>query len=570
MSRRIDLSRRRDDSNLYAHRDPTPFFVDEDETEELNDEEVNDVGNEEYYEESYDEDVANEEYYENSTQGSRIGIRERVANQIGGVAEEAKGEAKSKLVKLALKNPIVRKVIIIIVAIALVVLLLAILVASVVVQEENKGLATGGYYAMICPEVTVIFVDKNNNYEPIGTETFPLEEYVSGVIRGEVLGLHNIEIYKEMAILARTYIIHRALEHGCTVESSARNQVFRKAEDKPQYAEMVAEAVDATRGQVLLENGEIISAHYDAFCSIAVDDKYYTLKQANQKIPRSWADSQAGIAESWKQGTCAGNHGMGVSQWGSYYLATEEGYKYDEILKFYYGDNVQISTGSFSTLVGLEIKDTSNASTLYEPLSSYLPKKGGSVEDLNNFIKTNVQNNGVGTRGGVVAAAVSLVNYLYDIGGVKLPYYWNGKYQRIGVNPNFGGYTSSSAHGQSNAGFDCSGFVSWAIKNGGFNFPGSGTGGMAQYGYGDTCSISDASCIGQPGDLLNSSNCGSGIGHVQLIVAVDEAKGVYYIAESSYGLTIHSVGIHSNNCGNMHVIHMDNYYNNSANIDYSY
>ena len=52
---------------------------------------------------------------------------------------------------------------------------------------------------MRCPEVTVIFVDKSNGYTPTGTETYPFEEYIAGVIRGEVLGLNNLEIYYNLS-----------------------------------------------------------------------------------------------------------------------------------------------------------------------------------------------------------------------------------------------------------------------------------------------------------------------------------------------------------------------------------
>ena len=570
MSRRIDLSRRRDDSNFYASRNTRPFFDEEEiENEETpNEEKPKEVSQEAYYEEEeiYEGQEIGEEINDDEYREKKPSIKETVSEKMGGVAKEANKEVKAEVIKMAMKNPIVRKVVLIVIAISLVIILLAALISSIIASDSNSGLATGGYYAMICPEITVIFVDKNNGYAPTGSETFPLEEYVAGVLRGEVLGLHNIEIYKEFAILARTYVIERALTHGCTVEASDRNQVFRKYEDKPQYAEMVYEAVESTKGQVILYNNEIMNVHYDAFCSIAVDDKYYTIKQQNQKIPRSWVDSQGGIAASWKQGNCAGNHGMGVSTWGSYYLITQEGYTFDEVLKYYLGDDIAISAGSFmSSIAGLEIKDTTGTPVLLEPLSTYLPSKGSSVGELNEYIRSSVRENGAGTRAGVVTAAVSLINFL-EAAGARLPYYWGGQYQYIGVNPNFGGYTSASAHGEVHAGFDCSGFVSWAILNGGYNFSRITTVGFDNRFGGNSCYVNDSGCVGQPGDLINGYNC-----HVQMIVAVDEAKGVYYIAESSYGLVMRAVPMHSAGCGSgTKILFMDSFYNNGSNINYNY
>ena len=312
-----------------------------------------------------------------------------------------------------------------------------------------------------------------------------------------------------------------------------------------------------------------MSTEYDAFCSIAVDDNYYTINQKNQKIPRNWVDSQSGIKSEWKQGNCAGNHGRGLSQWGSYYLATTQRYTFEELLKYYLGDDIAVSSfGFMASIPGLVIKDTTDARELHQSLSSIL-----SVSDLNAFIQNSVKNNGAGTRAGVVTAAVSLVNYLYDGYHVRIPYYWGGSYQQIGVNPNFGSPTGSvgDSYGRSfsYSGFDCSGFASWAIRNGGYNISRHTTATFDSSFSGDSCNIASQSCIGQPGDLINSASC-----HVQMIVAVDETNGVYYVAEStgSLGLIMRAWNMHSGNCGSAatKIIHMDNFYNNSANIDYGY
>ena len=579
MARRIDLGRQRDNSNFHMHRDTRPFLY-EDELDE-NNENPQDNLNEE------DENNYNDYYYEqgndsNEYTGTRPSIRQTLASALGrkrkknnsGLAnnalESAENEIEGQAIRFIMRKLVLKKVILIAIPIILVLLLITFLFASIIEIDGKSGLATGGYYAMKCPEITVIFVDKSNDYAPIDSETFEFEEYVAGVIRGEMAMLHNIEMYKEFALLARTYAAGK-IGDDCTIEASDRRQVFARIEDGFAYADMIYQAVQETKGQVILQDNELVNVHYDAFCSIAVDDNYYTIKQASQKIPRSWVDSQPGIAASWKQGNCAGNHGMGVSTWGSYYLVTEEGYTYDEVLKYYLGDDIMISRGGFiGSIDGLEIKDTVGATPLNESLSSALEEHGSSIEELNSFIHDNVEENGAGTRAGVVTAAVSLIDYLYDGMGVKIPYYWNGKHQVIGVPSNLGGLTTPSAHGETHAGFDCSGFVSWAIMNGGYNFSGVSTKGFDQYAYGDDCYMSESSCIGQPGDLLNSTDCGSGIGHVQLIVAVDEDSGVYYIAESSYGVTMTSVPIHGGRCANMKVLHMDNYYNNSANINYNY
>ena len=447
---------------------------------------------------------------------------------------------------------------IILLFIIIIVLLLAIIFAIFGLSSNN--MATGGYYAMRCPEVTVIFTDKSNNYEVTGTNTYQLEEYVAGVIAGEVGFLNNNEINKEFAIAARTYLLTH--DNNCTIESSDRQQVFRELNGSP-TDNLALAAAEETKGKVLLSNNQLYSVQYDAFCSIDVDNNYYTIKQANQKIPRNWVDSQSEIASAWKQGNCEGNHGNGLSQWGSLYLAAEQGYTYDQIIKYYLGNDVVISSGSLMSIAGLEIKNTTDAKELHEQLSTFLPKNGSSVADLNNFIATNVNNNGYGTRAGVVTAAVSLVNYLYDGAKVRIPYYWGGHYQHTGIDPSFGGFTNGSVSKYGSAyyynGFDCSGFVSWAIRNGGFNIGRHTTAGFHRDYSGNSCNIKSSSCIGQPGDLINSNGC-----HVQMIVSVDETSGKYYVAEStgSYGLIMRAWNMHAGNCGNKEtrILHMNSLY----------
>ena len=114
----------------------------------------------------------------------------------------------------------------------------------------KNGLAMNGYYAMRCPEVTVVFTDKQNNYEVTDIKTYPLEEYVAGVVAGEVGFLGSTEVDKAFAIAARSYFF--ANESNCTIESSDRKQVFREL-TTTQTDKLAIEATEATKGKVLLK-----------------------------------------------------------------------------------------------------------------------------------------------------------------------------------------------------------------------------------------------------------------------------------------------------------------------------
>ena len=99
---------------------------------------------------------------------------------------------------------------------------------------------------------------------------------------------------------------------------------------------------------------------------------------------------------------------------------------------------------------------------------------GGSagIESLNNLIKSNAEKYGAGTGKGTAAAAITLINSVKEK-GYRLPYYWAGGHGGIsnGAKPSWGSKTSTSCsiYGTcySYDSLDCSGFVSWAIKNGG-------------------------------------------------------------------------------------------------------
>lgn len=553
MKRKVDLDAPRSEPN-FTHNHAHPFYRDvyddSDEEEVLDDTEP-----------LYEESSVENNSYDNNTQNN---VKEETTEAV----KEGTAVVAKSLIK---KHP---GIIIAICGGVLLLFIILLLIASILLAgaADEESTAEGSYYDIRCEDVTVIMTDKSNGYKVTGTKTYSLDDYIAGVVAAEVGGFNNLEVYKTIAVAARTYLLNND-DGECTIESSDRKQVFRDITS--QKNSLIYKAVRETEGQVILNGNGLAYVEYDAFCSIAVDKDYYTIKQQNQKIPRSWVDRQSGIISEWKQGTCAGNHGRGISQYGAYYLASQEDYQYDDIISYYLGEdneNIAISGGGIESIGGLLIKDTSDSDELSESLTTVLSHNGSSIGAINSHIRNSVKENGAGTREGVVTAAVSLINYLDNI-GYHIPYYWGGVYQQIGVNPNFGSrtVTSTSRYGNSYnyVGFDCSGFVSWAIKNGGYNFGRHTTSSFDSSFSSDSCNITSSSCIGEPGDLINSASC-----HVQLIVAVDDDNGVYYVAESAgdVGVVIRKQNMHSSNCGTAttKILHMDNYYDNENNVNKGY
>ena len=121
-------------------------------------------------------------------------------------------------------------------------------------KEEKKEDAS-------CPiDITVVGVD-----EPLA-----LEEYVKGVVAGEMpIGFHP-EALKAQSIAARTYVLNTTNYGKTPIARDVSAQVYKsKEERKKQWGKKfkenekkLASAVEATTGDVLLYNDELISAMF--------------------------------------------------------------------------------------------------------------------------------------------------------------------------------------------------------------------------------------------------------------------------------------------------------------------
>jgi stage II sporulation protein D len=99
-----------------------------------------------------------------------------------------------------------------------------------------------------------------------------LEEYLIGVLAGEMPASFEIEALKAGAIAARSYALYKmnTTTTNYDVLSDITNQVYitkedmqkRWGEDYDYYYNKIKEAVDATKDLVMTYDGEVISAYY--------------------------------------------------------------------------------------------------------------------------------------------------------------------------------------------------------------------------------------------------------------------------------------------------------------------
>lgn len=117
-------------------------------------------------------------------------------------------------------------------------------------------------------------------------EELELENYVIGVVAGEMPASFEIEALKAQAIAARTYAIKK-LESSDFLYPDTRNQVYITMDDMKNkwqnnfdfYYNKVKEAVIATKGLIMKYNDEVISSFYFAMSNGKTENSEYVFSE---------------------------------------------------------------------------------------------------------------------------------------------------------------------------------------------------------------------------------------------------------------------------------------------------
>lgn len=113
-------------------------------------------------------------------------------------------------------------------------------------------------------------------------QSIDLEEYVAGVVASELGQAFNQEAYKAQALAARTYAVKRNNE-GKTISDTDIHQVYKDTNqlkqlwgsDFDRYYGEITTAVNATSGQVISYEGELIDALYFSTSNGRTDSPEY-------------------------------------------------------------------------------------------------------------------------------------------------------------------------------------------------------------------------------------------------------------------------------------------------------
>ena len=214
-----------------------------------------------------------------------------------------------------------------------------------IVLFGNEEHATGGSMSgsgsyilgKTCKTVTVTDTE---NYIYDGDVSY--EDYIAGVVAAEVGSANNLEYYKLVAIAVRTYFAENVSD-SCEVKG---NQEFRKYidVDDSQYSALIRQAVAETNDLVITNSGQLVDLTYGYGRVTNKDENNYYISYGNaqtQTIPKSWA--QNSIFKDYLESSEATNsEEYEMSLVGAAYLITNEGYTYNDVIKYYYTQEVEV------------------------------------------------------------------------------------------------------------------------------------------------------------------------------------------------------------------------------------
>lgn len=462
-------------------------------------------------------------------------------------------------------------------------LLFIIIIIAIIADEDVTG-GGGGNGAMNCTynlsgvtstgdvelsgvKVELINCDgTSSDYEVLANVDF--EKYVLGVALAEIGPSAPDEALKAQIVAARNFALTRnsgmcpSNPDNCFYgyNASTGKIRMRACEADQVYWDYNNDIYRQDRGAISLYSPEIDSG---TLWKSALDE---TRKAEVEAI----ADEVKGKVLMDESGNVYKTHYTSVET-DKFTEGANAGKTYDQILNEVYSGSSDISSAKCARAGNIDYGDYTLSSDghtiLHQPLDQFLEDNGTSLEEFNKLIADNVDDAGFGTRAGVVAAAVTLIGELGDNYGVRVPYYWGGGHYDgviIGAHHYWGSDPDCTTYANNQTydycGLDCSGFVPWAIKNGGFGMNQMLAGDFKDIKGAEKVTLKSNQAVLQPGDLLESE------GHIVLVVGIDEDTNEYICAEAAgnqYGVLFMRRPFKPSGYWG---VNMDGYYGNSANI----
>lgn len=177
-------------------------------------------------------------------------------------------------------------------------LIIIIVVLSILAIVSSPNKEETAYFNDDLVNVTVKDVDSNEE------TNLDLEEYVVGVVAGEMPASFEIEALKAQAIAARSYALSKieTSTESYDLVTDITNQVYITTEDMQEkwgedydfYYDKIKNAVSATKNLVMEYEGDVISAYYFAMSNGSTEDVSLVFGEARdylKSVDSSWDES---------------------------------------------------------------------------------------------------------------------------------------------------------------------------------------------------------------------------------------------------------------------------------------
>ena len=177
-------------------------------------------------------------------------------------------------------------------------LIIIIVVLSIIAIVSSPNKEETAYFNDDLVNVTVKDVDSNEE------TNLDLEEYVVGVVAGEMPASFEIEALKAQAIAARSYALSKieTSTESYDLVTDITNQVYITTEDMQEkwgedydfYYDKIKYAVAATKNLVMEYEGDVISAYYFAMSNGATEDVSLVFGESRdylKSVDSSWDES---------------------------------------------------------------------------------------------------------------------------------------------------------------------------------------------------------------------------------------------------------------------------------------
>lgn len=177
-------------------------------------------------------------------------------------------------------------------------LIIIIVVLSIIAIVSSPNKEETAYFNDDLVNVTVKDVDSNEE------TNLDLEEYVVGVVAGEMPASFEIEALKAQAIAARSYALSKieTSTESYDLVTDITNQVYITTEDMQEkwgedydfYYDKIKNAVSATKNLVMEYEGDVISAYYFAMSNGSTEDVSLVFGEARdylKSVDSSWDES---------------------------------------------------------------------------------------------------------------------------------------------------------------------------------------------------------------------------------------------------------------------------------------